>query len=251
MASCSRAEDLMADLSVTGTHSGRALGVIAVVVAAPELLNRETLAECFSAKAGFALVRCLNSLEEMLSYCQRLVSCVLIVGQEWVDSSDFAEFIRIAQTGSGPRILIFGQGEVESNVRSILRAGCMGYLRSGSSSYLLRRAVRSVAAGEIWASRRVVSQLIQEFLAAKSAGGLSHREREILGLIGEGYKNREIAEELCISPETVRWHLRGLYAKIGVKDRLSAVVYANEHPEPILHAPAVPRQAMKTPLAAI
>lgn len=251
MASCSLAEDLTAELSLTGTRSYRALGLIEVVVAAPELLNRQELAECFSATAGFALVRCPNSLDEVLSRCQRFASCVLLVGQEWVDSSEFAEFIRFAQTGSGPRILIFGQGEVESNVRDILRTGCMGYLRSGSSSYLLRRAVRSVAAGEIWASRRVVSQLIQEFLAAKSVGGLSHREREFLGLIGEGYKNREIAEELCISPETVRWHLRRLYAKIGVKDRLSAVVYANEHAEPILRAPAVPRQTIKTLLAAI
>jgi DNA-binding NarL/FixJ family response regulator len=122
-------------------------------------------------------------------------------------------------------------------------------LESGCSNYVLRKAVRSIAAGELWASRRVVSRLIQDFLLAESLKELSPREHEILTLIGQGYKNREIAERLFISTETVQWHMRGLYAKIGAKDRLSAAVFAAEHAGSSLRMSAGVAQTAQTQVA--
>jgi len=70
--------------------------------------------------------------------------------------------------------------------------------------------------------------MIRDLLSAESPRKLTRREKEILRLVGQGYKNQEIAEQLFISRETVRWHLRSLYPKIGVQDRLSAAFYATE-----------------------
>jgi ATP/maltotriose-dependent transcriptional regulator MalT len=73
------------------------------------------------------------------------------------------------------------------------------------------------------ASRKTVSTVLQSLLFA-SKHRLTFRETEILGLVANGLKNREIAKRLLISPETVRWHLRTLYNKLGTHDRMRAVI---------------------------
>ncbi|MBI3668804.1 MAG: helix-turn-helix transcriptional regulator [Acidobacteria bacterium] len=62
----------------------------------------------------------------------------------------------------------------------------------------------------------ILKRLLQE---------LTSRERDILQLIARGLTNRAIADRLCVTHETVRWHIRGLYSKLGVQDRFSAIVY--------------------------
>jgi DNA-binding NarL/FixJ family response regulator len=224
-------------------------GSINVVVAAPELSQRKGLNRCFSKKAGFLLVRCSNSVDDILSCCQGPTPGVLIISQDSIEGTYLAEFINILKFGRAVKVLVTGPQEIQRKVQNLLRAGALGFLESGCSNYMLRRAVRSVAAGELWASRQVVSRVIREFLLAESLQTLSPREYQILDLIGKGYKNREIAERLYISAETVHWHVRGLYAKIGVKDRLSAAVYAGEHIGPCQRMPVV-RQASQTLVAA-
>jgi len=225
-------------------------GSINVLVAAPELSQRKGLNRCFSNKAGFLLTRCSNSVDDILSCGQGPTPAVLIISQESIEGTDLAEFISILKFGRAAQVLVTGPQQIQRKVHDLLRAGAMGFLESGCSNYMLRRAVRSVAAGELWASRQVISRVIRDFLTAESLGRLSPREQEVLRLIGQGYKNREIAERLYISAETVHWHVRGLYAKIGVKDRLSAAVYAGEHAVLSPRMPAGVRQPAKTLVAA-
>ena len=224
----------------------RAASLVTVVIAAPELLKRKGLDRCFSGKAGFALVRYTSSLDDIISCCRRLSPCVLIVGQEPIEGAHLAELIRGVKCDRVVKTLVVGPQAIRETVQSILRAGCAGFLESGGSNYLCRKAVRSVAAGELWVSRRVLTEFIHDLLRSESLQKLSPREHEILNLIGQGYKNREIAHRLFISCETVRWHVRGLYAKIGVKDRLSAAIYAAEHAGPRLRKPPVGGQTAKT-----
>ena len=208
-----------------------------VVVVTPEVYRIKGLTSCLCEKAGFGLLPCSNAFGDLLSYCHRHAPCVLIIGQELAEGGELAELSKVAQFGRLVKILVVGSDVTEAKVQSLIRAGCMGFLHWGCSKSLLRRAVRTLAAGELWASRRVVCRVIQDFLLAQNLHRLSPRESEILHLIGLGYKNREIAERLFISGETVRWHVRGLYGKIGVKDRLSAAVYAAEHAKPGLRIP--------------
>ncbi len=105
--------------------------------------------------------------------------------------------------------------------------GCRGVLEVDSPAATLRRAIQAVASGEIWASRRSISRVVQTLLFADRQQ-MTSRESQILKLIARGYSNREIAEQLFISRETVRWHMRSLYSKIGAHDRDSAVTYARD-----------------------
>jgi DNA-binding NarL/FixJ family response regulator len=125
----------------------------------------------------------------------------------------------------GVRVLVRMESDDLKIVKKMLQMGCMGLLYGAPRLALLRRAVKAVASGEVWASRRMLSQLIQNCLP-RDDNQLTTREAEILRLIGLGYKNRDIAEQLFISRETVRWHIRALNAKIGAADRRTAVSYA-------------------------
>jgi len=109
---------------------------------------------------------------------------------------------------------------------SLLRAGCAGVLDTAASAEMYQKAIQGVSEGEMWAPRLVVSQLARETLLADNPRRLTHREREILAFLGRNLTNQQIADQLFISRETVRWHLRSLYSKIGVSNRPAAVEYA-------------------------
>jgi DNA-binding NarL/FixJ family response regulator len=112
-----------------------------------------------------------------------------------------------------------------------LSAGCSGVLASDSSPEMVRKAVAEIGQGILWYPRSVLSALARKFMLNRSISrkSLTARETEILRLLGMDQKNQTIADQLCISRETVRWHLRTLYSKIGVKNRSEAQQYALKH----------------------
>jgi DNA-binding NarL/FixJ family response regulator len=106
--------------------------------------------------------------------------------------------------------------------------GCMGFLRPDSPPWQFRRAVEAVAAGELWAPRLLLSRICRDYLSSHDPCKLTDREEQILALLAQGHKNREIAASLFISRDTVRWHIRAIYAKLGIHDRQSAASYATD-----------------------
>jgi DNA-binding NarL/FixJ family response regulator len=90
------------------------------------------------------------------------------------------------------------------------------------------KAVKAVAQRELWVDRKLACQVLQESLQQSSQPSVTPRERQILRMITEGKTNRTIADTLHVTRDTVRWHIKSLYNKIGVKDRLSAVFFARE-----------------------
>jgi DNA-binding NarL/FixJ family response regulator len=122
----------------------------------------------------------------------------------------------------------FGDDE---SILAALRAGANGYLTKDADHGIILHAVRAAAAGHTVldpaVQRRLVA-LATEYTAlpAPEAAGLTTREQEILQLIGEGLRNREIATRLVISETTVKTHINNLFAKAGLHSRADAVRYA-------------------------
>jgi two-component system, NarL family, response regulator LiaR len=110
----------------------------------------------------------------------------------------------------------------ESRMVGVLRAGAVGYVRKDSEPEILLAAVRAVAQGRTYidpsASRRVLEMAAVE--------DLTPREIEILRHLAMGRSNKEIANELAVSGETVKSHVSNLYAKLGVENRTQAIVKA-------------------------
>ena len=199
--------------------AGKSLPQPTVVLCGELLSTRQLSRDSFWVAAGLTPVRCSED-REVLFVCQRLNATALIVRQSFVEQlSASADFVQLTNFGRGTQVLVIQESEDLEASAKLLRLGCRGVLPGRVSTKILRQAVLAVIRGELWAPRRLISGLFSELLieasSNKSQNGLTPREQLILELSVQGHKNSAIAAALCISPETVRWHKRRLYRKIG------------------------------------
>src|SRR6516164_8330054 len=143
--------------------------------------------------------------------------------------------IRVVQ--DAPRILILTTFDLDEYVYAGLRAGASGFLLKDALAHELLSAVRAVASGEAVVAPTVTRRLIERFIGDQPESGvpapamldvLTAREREVLTLIARGLSNAEIAQRLFLSEGTVKTHVSRVLAKLGLRDRLQAVILAYE-----------------------
>jgi DNA-binding NarL/FixJ family response regulator len=135
-------------------------------------------------------------------------------------------------------ILLTGLRDPEVQRRAIL-LGAMGLVSKQKAADTVIRAIEKVYAGEVWLDRAMIASILNDRVNTSVApdqsvealriAKLTEREREVIRLIGEGIKNRQIAERMYISEATVRHHLTSVFAKLGVTDRFELVIYAFQH----------------------
>jgi len=137
---------------------------------------------------------------------------------------------------AGSRVIILTTFETDEYVFAALRAGASGFLTKEIEPADLRNAVKAVAAGDALLSPSVTRRVIEQFAhrpaaPTDTAGRLSvltAREREVLTLIATGLSNDQIASRLVISPATAKTHITRTIGKLGVRDRVQAVIMAYE-----------------------
>lgn len=137
-----------------------------------------------------------------------------------------------------PKVLMLTTFDVDDYVYEALRAGASGFLLKDAPPADLIAAVRVVAAGEALLAPSVTRRLIADFARLKPAprkgrtalrlNGLTPRETEVLELIARGLSNREIAESLVLAEQTVKTHIGRVLAKLDLRDRAQAVIFAYE-----------------------
>ncbi|WP_327085230.1 response regulator transcription factor [Nonomuraea sp. NBC_01738] len=134
------------------------------------------------------------------------------------------------------KVLILTTFDLDDYVYEALRAGASGFLLKDASAAQLAEAVRVVAAGEALIAPAVTKRLIHEFArlggprapASRRLAELTERETEVLSLVAQALSNQEIAGELVVSEQTVKTHVGRMLAKLGLRDRAQAIVYAYE-----------------------
>jgi DNA-binding NarL/FixJ family response regulator len=184
---------------------------------------------CFAGGPDREIVRANSTqAESILEECRNFLPCVLIVDDDCLSKVDPILFARKTEHGNLVPVLVLVKEESSTHFMSLLRMGCMGFLRPDSPPWQFRRAVEAVASGELWAPRLLLSQMCRDYLSSEEPCKLTDREEQILALLAQGHKNREIAATLFISRDTVRWHIRAIYAKLGIHDRQSAASYATD-----------------------
>lgn len=142
----------------------------------------------------------------------------------------------IAATEEPPRVLILTTFDLDEYVFDALHAGASGFLLKDVPPEQLVAGIRVVAEGDSLLSPSVTRRLIESFIhqhpqTPDSPPGLEEltaRELEILGLIARGLSNAEIAEQLVVSSTTVKTHVARVLSKLGLRDRVQAVVLAYE-----------------------
>ncbi|UDY34266.1 response regulator [Dermatobacter hominis] len=141
----------------------------------------------------------------------------------------------VEHLGPTTRVLVLTTFGTEDHVLDALRAGASGFLLKDATSDELVRAVRTVAAGDALLAPAVTRHLVDRLAEPRRLPpgpeyrSLTDREVEVLGLLGRGCSNAEVAEALTISETTAKTHVASILSKLGVRDRVHAVIYVYEH----------------------
>ena len=133
------------------------------------------------------------------------------------------------------RVIVLTAAEDDRDVVRAMRLGARGVVLKQSASDLLHKSIRKVHEGEIWLDNQMTAEVIDAFKKSSESGQrrekplLSDREKEIVQLVAQGFRNREIGEKLFISEQTVKNHLHNIFDKLGVSDRLELALHAIHH----------------------
>jgi DNA-binding NarL/FixJ family response regulator len=138
--------------------------------------------------------------------------------------------------GKPTRVLILTTFDLDEYVYETLRAGASGFLLKDTPADQLANALRIVATGDALLAPPITRRLIEELVSMRRAPGerprelseLTAREREVLGLVARGLSNAEIAERLVVEQSTVKTHVARVLMKLGLRDRVQAVVFSYE-----------------------
>ncbi|WP_063038949.1 response regulator [Nocardia grenadensis] len=143
---------------------------------------------------------------------------------------------RILEADHGARVLVMTTFDLDEHALGALRAGASGFLLKDTPPEDLISAIRSVAAGDAVVSPKVTKRLLDRLIAEEPTPSrdpailevLTAREREVLEQIAAGRSNAEIAGQLFLSEATVKTHVGRVLTKLGLRDRVQAVVLAYE-----------------------
>ncbi|HEX6902981.1 MAG TPA: response regulator transcription factor [Thermoanaerobaculia bacterium] len=141
-----------------------------------------------------------------------------------VDGVEATRRILAAQPEIG--IVILTTADAEAEVLTAIEAGARGYVAKTSHKEEFLEAIRRVACGEAWLPPHLTSRLLAHFKPRPAAEALTSREQDVLTLLVRGWSNSDIARELGISVITVRTHVSHVLGKLGVSNRVEAILHA-------------------------
>jgi DNA-binding NarL/FixJ family response regulator len=203
------------------------LGVIS-----PYHLTREGLRTLLTSR-NYAVVLDLSNLPDDLCVLRETQPEILLL-QASGRVSDLEIVSRLRKLMPKIKVLLILDKADEETEFQALRAGAWGCVSRTTDLDTLVKACDVVGRGDIWVSQRVATRFIGKLAQSESAdntswNGLTRREWEILGLLASGSRNKEIANRLTVSENTVKTHLYTLYRKINVDCRLAATLYYFQH----------------------
>lgn len=178
-----------------------------------------------------------HDIEKAFEISQEMACSMGILHAEAV-SADLANIARLNHNGL--RSLIVGSDWDENKQINALVAGCYGYCEVDIAPDLLLKAVNGISKGEVWIPRHLIPKVIDLLVKSPSAPSkaekihgelkknlslLTHREVDVVEMLGEGLSNKAIASMLNISERTVKAHLTSIFQKLDVQDRLQLALF--------------------------
>jgi DNA-binding NarL/FixJ family response regulator len=163
---------------------------------------------------------------------------VLLLDLRMPNLDGLATLQALQQINKRTRVIVLTASEDKNEFVQAMKLGCSGIVLKQTAPDLIVKSIRKVHSGEIWLDSHTTAAVMRQFsnglesVAPAAAGKgrerspLSAREREIVALVAQGYKNKEMAEKMFISEQTVKNHLHNIFDKLGVSDRLELALYA-------------------------
>jgi DNA-binding NarL/FixJ family response regulator len=206
---------------------------IRVVLADDQPLVRAGLRMIVDTEPDLEVVGEAANGQEVVDLCGDVPADVVLMDVRMPVMDGIEATRRIAGLADPPRVLVLTTFDLDEIVYDALRAGASGFLLKDAPEDRLTTAIRVVADGGSLFAPSVTRRLIEEFArrsrpSTEPVRGLTDREAEVLRLVASGLSNAEIGERLYITENTVKTHVARLLMKLGLRDRVQAVVLAYE-----------------------
>ena len=199
----------------------------AVAIVEDNAVMRKTLRQWIDAAPGFRCVFACATAEEALAEIPRIKPHVVLMDIHLPGLSGIACTAQLKEALPEIQIIILTVYRNHELIFQALQAGACGYLLKRSSPEEILKAISEVRSGGAPMTSEIARMLVEAFqkkpASVLASDGLTQRESEILGLLSEGLSNKEIADRVKISYDTVRSHLRHIYEKLHVRGRTEAV----------------------------
>jgi DNA-binding NarL/FixJ family response regulator len=207
---------------------------IRVLIAEDETVTRELLSRLIGMEADIEVVGQAPNGKVALGLCRKLMPDVLLTDIRMPEMDGIEATKRIKTEMPSVQVVILTIHHDDANVFEAIKAGARGYVLKESPPEETVAAIRAVARGEALLHSSIASRVIMEFnrlsqqqeVDLRLYAQLTDREREVLKLLAQGKRNREIAEELFIAEKTVKNHVSNILWKLECNDRTQAALFA-------------------------
>ena len=232
--------------AINGSSSGGGIPAkskIRIVVADDHPIFRDGLCKLLALEEDFEVVAQASDGRQVLEILQQLEPDILLLDLKMPGLDGLATLQRLQASRNKTRVIVLTASDDKNEFVQAMKLGTSGIVLKQTATELLIKSIRKVHAGEIWLDSHTTAAVIRQFVAAeeqaplppppvqapqreRERSPLSQREREIVALVAQGFKNKEMAEKMFISEQTVKNHLHNIFDKLGVSDRLELALYA-------------------------
>lgn len=211
---------------------------IRIVIADDHEIFRDGVRNLLSAQPDLLVVAEAARGEEVPALVLEHEPDILLLDLQIRGSDGIATLQRLQSMNVKTRIIVLTTSDDKDEHLRALRSGTSGIVQKKTPTEMLLKSIRKVHSGEIWLDRTTTAEVMRKFASLRDgapvsngvrdreASPLSNREREIVALVSQGFKNKEMAEKMFISEQTVKNHLHNIFDKLGVSDRLELALYA-------------------------
>jgi len=208
-----------------------------IIIVDDHVLFREGLAAIVREEADIEVVGLVGTVQEAVEAALALKPDIVLMDFSLPDGSGADATRKIIQEYPGCKVVFMTMSEKDEDLLAAIRSGAVGYLLKNMTPSKLVAALRSVQQGESALSRSMTLQLMKELSRTKepepsgdpALGKLTQREKDVLAELAAGKSNQEIARQLFISENTVKYHVHSILEKLNLRDRKEAARFAREH----------------------
>jgi DNA-binding NarL/FixJ family response regulator len=204
---------------------------IRILIADPEGIFRLGLRKLFGVEDDMHVVAQADSASQVFGLAEKFTPDLLLVQSDML-GADPAEFMaRLRHLWAGGKVVAVIPPALSDETERWVKAGAAGVISRSAEPELFVQCARKVQRNELWVPKRKTPPPAEPARPAttgppRPADTLTRREKSIIACLVQGWRNREIAQNLQITEQTVKNHLRAIYDKVGVSDRLELALYA-------------------------
>src|SRR5260221_10863414 len=210
--------------------------LIRIVIADDHPIFRDGLRKLLMLEEDFRVVAEARDGKEVLEVLDEHQPDILLLDLKMPGLDGLTALQKLQNSRTKTKVIVLTASEDKNQFVQAMKSGTCGIVLKQTATELLIKSIRKVHAGEIWLDSHPTAAVMRQFSSPmeptalgtrdRDRSPLSQREREIVVLVAQGFKNKEMAERMFISEQTVKNHLHNIFDKLGVSDRLELALYA-------------------------